>query len=297
MTGAAVRYYDRERERLVEEKVLDEPILRWLYETRLGRRATAWFFARSAFSRLYGAYYGSRWSRRDIAPFVARFDVDTRDFEPGPFPSFNAFFTRRLLPGRRPFAADADTMPSAAEGRVLGWRAVDGAATIPIKGMRLTAASLLGSAEEARPFSGGPGLAIRLAPQDYHRFHFVDDGVVLRAWRLGGALHAVNPIALAAMGDILCRNRRWVTLVETDRFGLLAVVEVGAMTVGRIHQHVGPGERVRRGQEKGTFEYGGSTVAILGRPGAWAPDEDILRRTAEGVETFVRVGRAVARRA
>jgi phosphatidylserine decarboxylase len=75
----------------------------------------------------------------------------------------------------------------------------------------------------------------------------------------------------------------------------MALVEVGAFTVGSIRQRFEPGRRVARGEEKGFFEPGGSTVVLAFRPGAIAFDTDLVSRSAAGVETFVRMGDSLGR--
>src|SRR5690606_10594103 len=119
-------------------------------------------------------------------------------------------------------------------------------------------ADLLADAALARRYRGGAALVVRLAPADYHRFHFPESGLAGPARPIPGPLHSVHPIALAG-GAPSFRNRRHVTLIETERAGLVAMVEVGALLVGTIEQTYEPGP-VTRGDEKGTFRMGGSTV-------------------------------------
>ena len=143
-------------------------------------------------------------------------------------------------------------------------------------------------------FDGGPGFIARLCPVDYHRFHFPDRGRVLESWRIVGALHSVNPWALAFREDIFMINERQVTILETEHFGKLAYVEVGATCVGKIqqtHQDV----EFERGAEKRMFLFGGSTVIVLGEAGKWAIDERLLKHTQEGVEAYLKMGQALGR--
>ena len=69
-------------------------------------------------------------------------------------------------------------------------------------------------------------------------------------------------------------------------------MEVGAAMVGRIVN--APGSRnVRRGEEKGRFEFGGSTVIVLLQKGRAILDADLLRNTAQDAETVVRLGERI----
>lgn len=139
-------------------------------------------------------------------------------------------------------------------------------------------------------------LLARLCPVDYHRFHFPDGGRVRESYHVSGRLHSVNPAALKYRGDIFATNERQVSLFESLHFGRLALIEVGALCVGKIVQTYEGSEAVRRGQEKGYFLFGGSTVIVLGEKGAWSPDADILEKTEQGLETWVKLGEGLAGR-
>jgi phosphatidylserine decarboxylase len=145
-----------------------------------------------------------------------------------------------------------------------------------------------------RRFDGGPGFIARLCPVDYHRFHFPDSGKVISETRLTGPLHSVNPVALAARGDLLFRNERVVTVIETENFGAIAYVEVGAICVGKIVQTYGDPSRVERGEEKGYFLFGGSTVIVIGEAGKFTIDSDLLAKSREGTECLIRLGEGIA---
>ena len=277
------------------EPVQDQGILRFLYGSLPGRWAANVFFSRRTFSRLYAVSYRGKHSRKKIAPFIRRYGVDMGDFEEKPYASFDDFFARRFRPGARAFATEPSVMPAFAEARYLAWETALPGRPFPVKGRLITVETLLGGEEEAAEFRRGPLLIARLAPQDYHRVHFVDAGRILKHYRLEGSLHSVNPIALCAVGDVLSTNAREVTIQETANFGRIAYVEVGAMTVGRIVQHQSTGACPRRGDEKSHFEYGASTVVVLGQPARWSPDSELLEHTRRGIEAFVELGTAVAR--
>ena len=118
------------------------------------------------------------------------------------------------------------------------------------------------------------------------------DGVIVSRRFLPGELHTVRPIALAAL-PVFTRNCREYTVMDTKNFGRLAQIEVGAMLVGRVENYKGAGVTFRRGEEKGFFEYGGSTVLLLLGAGAAQIREDILRASKDGRETPVRLGERI----
>ena len=136
----------------------------------------------------------------------------------------------------------------------------------------------------------------RLCPVDYHRFHFPDDGHYLDLYRIPGRLHSVNPMALKAKGDILITNERHVSILQLKHFGKMAFIEVGATCVGRIVQ-LSPNDReFKRGDEKGMFLFGGSTVIGIGQPGAWELAPNILEHTNNRIESYLRLGHCIGTR-
>jgi len=292
VSADAVQCWDRERECLVPEKIPYVWFLHWLYGTTAGRRVADLLCSRRWFSSLGTALSHRRGSHGRIAPFIRTYGVPMDDYEVEAYHSFNDFFIRRFRGGARSFCAGPGQLPAWAEGACLGWDEVLGTETFPVKGEFLTPAALMGSTDHAALFAGGPLLLIRLRPQDYHRFHFVDEGELVDHYGVPGRLDSVNLLGLRHRPDILARNERQVTIQQSRRFGRLAYVEVGAMMVGRIVQ-----QRDRApacGEEKGYFEFGGSTVALFGEPGAWRPDDDLLERTAGRIETLIRLGSPIA---
>jgi phosphatidylserine decarboxylase len=129
----------------------------------------------------------------------------------------------------------------------------------------------------------------RLCPVDYHRFHFPDDGRILDHYRIPGFYHSVNPLALKKKSDIFITNERHVTSLDTVNFGKLAYIEVGALCVGKIVQSF-TDKVFKRGEEKGYFLFGASTVVLVGQKGLWSPSQDVLENTEKGLETYIKLG-------
>jgi phosphatidylserine decarboxylase len=290
-----IQYWSRAHQRLETEQVYGEAGVSWLYENPLGQLA-AGPLASAWVSKLYGAYQSSRASAGKIPSFVQKFQIPMGDYvEPsGRFRSFNDFFIRAFRPGLRPIEPAGERMAAFAEARYYGWESVSDEQVFPVKGQHLSARALLGGVGRVEDFAGGPLLLARLCPVDYHRFHFPDDGRQIEFGRVAGRYHSVNPVALRRHPEIFETNERQVSILETRHFGKLAYIELGAMMVGRIVQ-THSGASFTRGQEKGYFLFGGSTVIVLGQPGAWSPDSDILKHTAEQREVLVRLGEGIAR--
>ncbi len=289
-----IEYFNRHTQKQEEEKVYGDAAVQWLYGSLSGK-ALAQLLIRAPISQLYGWLQSSSYSKRKVFPFIENFQISMDDFLPtegrsesDPYGSFNEFFIRRFKAGKRLFV-QGDQLPAFSEARYFGYEALSDRETIPVKGKLLGAPLLLGHSDWGPTFQGGPLLLARLCPVDYHRFHFPDCGEILDSYRVGGVLHSVNPLALKKKPSVFVINERQVSILETERFGKLAYVEVGAICVGKIHQSF-EGKTFLRGQEKGYFLFGGSTVIVQGEKGKWRPSLDILENTKKGFETYLQLG-------
>ena len=293
--NARVQFRNRETGEVEVEKVFGEGGLRWLYESLTGRAVSKVLLTRAVSSHIYGSLQNRRSSKRKVPNFIAKLGIDP-DEAAEPLESYgtmNAFFTRKLREGARPIDRDPQHLVSPADGRVLVFPEVPGELTV--KNSRVTLAQLLGDPALAERYVGGALVVVRLAPADYHRFHFPDAGEASPSKRWGGPLHSVHTIALDA-GAPSFRNKREVSTLQSAQFGELALIEVGAMLVGQIVQTYTPGP-VERGQEKGMFRFGGSTCVVVVEPGRVVWDEDLVRDSADGLETLVKMGTRIGVRA
>jgi phosphatidylserine decarboxylase len=275
------------------ELVYGDAWIRRLYGTPSGQTITEHFLSSHLVSRLYGAYQSSPMSRSKIWPFVEDFRIPMNEYEETQFKSFNDFFIRRFKPGARSFETTPSRMPAFAEARYFAFDHVTPDQKLPVKGRLLSPELLLKRPSLAKDFDQGPVLIARLCPVDYHRFHYPDDGTTLESYRIHGKLHSVNPLALKYKGEIFSTNERHVSILETRNFGKIAYIEVGALCVGKIVQ-THTASTFARGDEKGYFLFGASTVIVLGQRGAWKPDADLLEKSNAGVETWVKLGEAIA---
>lgn len=283
-----MKYADRNGNRW-EETTIQDRFLEKLYGCKAGRTA-ARLLARPVISRMGGRFLETRASRLLIPGFVKRNGLDLREWEARSYSSFNDFFTRKAAPGMRPLAWGEDTLISPCDGRLLVCP-VTRQGRFLIKHTSYTAGQLLRSHRLARRFAGGWALIFRLTVQDYHRFCYVDDGVRSGTRRILGGFHTVNPAANDVM-PVYKENTREYCLLHTRRFGTVLMMEVGALLVGKIVNYDGAGT-VKRGQEKGRFEFGGSTVVVFLEPGRVAIDGDLLENSRDGYETLVRMGERI----
>ena len=112
--------------------------------------------------------------------------------------------------------------------------------------------------------------------------------------RIPGVLHTVRPVATGTV-PVYAENAREYSLLKTENFGVVLMMEVGAMLVGRIVNLHGEAE-VRKGQEKGYFEFGGSTVILVFEKDKVTLAEDILKNNEDGFETAVKMGEVIGKR-
>jgi phosphatidylserine decarboxylase len=283
--------WDRRTGKRVEEWMDDHAPT---YESEPRRSMMQWLESQPLYDWLVAAYQNTSWSARKIGPFIRKNHIDLDEFECVNYASFAEFFDRRFRPGVRSFPRFPNEMGAFAEARYFAWERVETGQTFPVKGRSLDAAEILGKAERALPFAGGPVLLARLAPVDYHHVHYPDNGLTLEHDHLGHRLWTVSWHALQSKENILFQNERRLNILETQNFGRLAFVEIGALSVGRIMQ-VHPLEKsFRRGEEKSVFRFGGSAIVVFGQEGAWRPCDDLLGQTQNGVETVVRLGETIA---
>ena len=165
--------------------------------------------------------------------------------------------------------------------------------TFRIKYGTYSAASLVGDKALAEEYKGGWCMVFRLSVDDFHRYCFFDSGSMGETRRIEGKYYTVQPIALRSH-DYFKENTREVSILDTGHFGRAAYIEVGATFVGRISNRKGI-SRFERGEEKGMFEFGGSTVVVVLEKGRAIIDEDILRNSSLGFETRVKIGEKVGR--
>lgn len=263
-------------------------IIRFLYGTLPGRILLKPLI-RPGFSRFMGHVLSSRLSRVLVGPFIRKNHISMEDYPPRRYTSFNDFFTRTILPAQRPVDSDSSHLISPCDSKLTAIP-LEPDTRFSIKGVEYTAGDLLRSEDLAQKFAGGWLLLFRLTVDDYHHYLYPLSGTESARVVIPGVFHTVNPF-VAGIRPIYRENTREYTCTETE-FGTLLQMEVGALLVGRISNHIGAGP-VQRGTEKGMFEFGGSTVVLMLEPDRLQPDEDILRNSSAGEETIVKMGERI----
>ncbi|MFB6318134.1 phosphatidylserine decarboxylase [Saccharicrinis sp. FJH54] len=286
-----IHYYERESGQIKTEKVAGEKWLVWLYYNPVGE-ATLWALVkRKLVSSIYGKMMDRPSSAKKIQPFIEEFDVDMSIAQEQKFQSFNDFFTRKLKENARPIDTVFNTVVSPADGKILAYANINNSDFI-IKGFRFDVSSFLENPDLGQKYQDGTLLIIRLAPVDYHRFHFPVSGDLSPGKKIDGDYYSVNPLALRKMVNIFFLNKREYTIISNPLFGDVIMAEVGATMVGSIIQTY-TGNDVKKGEEKGYFKFGGSTIVLLFENNKIQIDEDLLNNTAKGYETTVKMGERI----
>ena len=264
-------------------------LLKKLYGTVCGRVILKALTA-PAVSKAAGAFMDSRLSVPLIKRFIKSSGIDTSQYVMKKFRSYNEFFTRRVKRGMRPIDRMPSHFISPCDSKLTVYK-IGKSSVFRIKGSRYRVSDLIQNDFLAKRYEGGYCMIFRLEVDDYHRYCYIDSGTKTENTFINGELHTVNPIALEHY-NIYKRNCREYTVLHTENFGDVVQVEVGAMMVGRIVNDKTEGA-FRRGEEKGRFEFGGSTVILITEKGAFEPD---ARFSAE-TEVSVRLGEAIGKRA
>ncbi|WVR04751.1 phosphatidylserine decarboxylase [Kwoniella sp. DSM 27419] len=248
-----------------------------------------------------GLKYDSPSSVVDIPNFIAFHKLDVNEIlDPlDSFKNFNEFFYRKLKPDARPVEEPGNEarLVSCADCRMMAFETVNEATQIWIKGREFTVGRLLGPnyKDVADRYEGGALAIFRLAPQDYHRFHSPVKGTIGKMTMIDGEYYTVNPQAIRTTLDVYGENVRKVVPIQSDDFGLVMTVWVGAMMVGSILTTVEEGQHVDRADELGYFAFGGSTIVCLFEKGALKWDDDLLQNGRASIETLVRMGMGIGR--
>ena len=288
-----IKYVDRESGQVRTEKVYGEQWLNWLYHNPVGE-ATLWTIAkRKIVSSVYGHMMEKPSSSDKIHPFIKEYGVDISIAQEQNFNSFNEFFIRKLKPQARPIIQDSLAVASAADGKVLAYENINNS-DFYIKGVRFNVESFLNNSELAKKYTDGSMIVFRLAPPDYHRYHFPVSGKVPEAnTKIDGDYYSVNPLALREKAEIFWLNKREYGVIESPVFGNVVMVEVGATMVGSMLQSYS-GTSIKKGDEKGYFKFGGSTVVLLFEKDKIQIDQDLLLNTSNSLETTIKMGEQIA---
>jgi len=264
----------------------------FLYNTFVGRiflRA----FVKPALSKFFGLFMDRGVSKRIIPSFIRNNNVCLKDYKKKEYTSFNDFFTREVKEGCRPISENTSEVIAPCDGKLTVY-SITTDSLFEIKNSVYSVGCLLQDKELAEEFIDGQCLIFRLMPEDYHRYCYIDNGKILSQKKIKGVLHTVRPIAYPRY-NIYTQNSREYAVLQTKNFGKVIQMEVGALFVGRIVNHVKE-EAFLRGEEKGMFEFGGSTIVMLFQKDKIKIESVIYENTQQNKETIVKMGDSIGER-
>lgn len=263
--------------------------LRFLYKTFSGRVVLK-MLTRPVVSKVTGSVLNSRLSAFAAKSAIKKRKIETALLEKTKFRSYNDFFTRKLKDGGRVVDMTPGSLISPCDSKLSAYDIGEDNCFV-IKGTPYTVKDLLNGDEKYKEYVGGKCLVFRLAVDDYHRYCYFDNGTKGENVFIKGILHTVHPIVVGEY-NIYKRNSREYTVMDTENFGQVVQVEVGALMVGRIKNFHGS-HSFSRGEEKGMFEFGGSTIVMLFKKNTVVLDDDIIRNSQNNVETIVKYGEKI----
>ncbi|MFA6262879.1 MAG: archaetidylserine decarboxylase [Candidatus Babeliales bacterium] len=284
-----IMYYDGSH--LVQETNHSWKSLYFLYHSRTGHILQKLFCTRWA-AKIVAYYLKSRLSRRHIQPFIKKYHLIMGNYvvPAGGYTSFNDFFIRKLKPWARTIDSSPNRVISPVDGKLYTIQNIASDSIFYIKQQQFNLEKFLDSPQLASQFIGGTMMVFRLAPYDYHRIHFPVDGIPGQTKVIHGAFASVNPMAILAGAAPFFHNERHLVMIETQQWGSVAMLCVGALMVGSIvHTHQA-GQLYRKGDECGYFAFGGSTVVLLFKSNTIQPIEHFTEHSLQGFETAVKMG-------
>lgn len=277
------RVYDRQKNEIVSENGFGQKQLKWAYETLLGRVLLKLVFARRWYSKLRGLYDKSIFSKSKIKTLVYEYGIEMAEYEEREYGSFYEWFVRKHKKTARPFSPEKRDLSSVADAKVFHTK-LNGKRISVKQGSYFVEELIQGS----ETFENGDCLVYRLGMEDCHRYNHFDDGELVRKTQIKGNLHTVRPISKEY--HVFAKNSREVSIINTNNFGQVAVIEVGALLAGEIYNH---SYTPVKGDEKGFFGLGGSAIVVLFKEGAVQIDDDIKEKSYQGIETKVYMGEKV----
>ena len=272
-------YYDLKTKKTINSK--ESKPLQFLYNNILGRLVLKVMISHPI-ANVYAKYMNSRLSIPKIKPFIKKNNIDISEYEEKKYNSFNEFFTREIKKNKRRIE---NGLIAIADSKLTVYK-IDNNSSFRIKNSIYTVEELIQNSDVKYEYA----LVFRLEAQDYHHYCFPDDGIVLSSKQIKGILHTVQPIALKKH-KVFTENARNVSFLECKKLGKVCYVEVGAMMIGKIvNENV---TSFKKGDEKGHFEFGGSTIVLLLEKDKVILDKQILENSKNDIETIVKLGNRV----
>jgi phosphatidylserine decarboxylase len=202
----------------------------------------------------------------DIKKFVVANNIDMTDYEKedvAEYEDFNHFFYRALKDGARKIDLRQEVVASPADCKLRVLSNISANSKFFIKQAPFNIKTFLNDVALAGQYEGGTLMTFRLAPTDYHRFHFPFDCTPSAPVLIKGEYETVSPIAFRAGLWPISTNKRARIILSSPIFGDVVMMIIGACMVASLNFTYEPGQSVEKGSEAGYFAFGGSTICLL----------------------------------
>lgn len=286
-------YYDLDGD-FIPEKIEFIEGLNFLYNNPFGKLIRK--FVRLKFmSELMGFYNNSSFSKFKIKSFIKKYNLDTSEFlKPvKDFTSFNDFFIRKLKSDARFFNEEYNKSCSPADSKLFVIPNISGEIDFFVKNIKFNLKTFLKDEKLAKEYENGIMLIFRLAPSDYHRYHFPFKCFAHKPKIINGIYESINPIVYRSGVQPLYENERQLVELDNEVFGKTLLISVGAMFVGKIVHTYEPEKEYNAGDEIGYFEFGGSTLVLLFKQNKINIQKKYFNNSIQGFETEVSAGEVI----
>ena len=280
-------YYCPYKKKVIIEEMYFGETLHFFYGKFVGKLLLFFIFKRIWWGIFYRLYKKSPLSKKSIERDIKRFQLNMSEYKEESWKSYNHFFMRKFKEGMRVFSSDVNTLDVFAEGKYLVYD-TGNAQKINIKGEELSLRMLYNDNNEVVK-EDSYLIVARLCPTDYHHYHYPCSGKILSSYLVSGAYDSVNIFAQKYKPSILFRNKRWVSFLETN-FGKIAYIEVGGMSVATIKNEHSANYTFKKGDLKGHFEYGGSSIILVVPKKNIKMREDLLENSKSNREVYLKLG-------
>ena len=220
---------------------------------------------------------------------IKKYNINMSLYEDKKYNSYNSYFIRKLK--ELNFDKEKDSFIAPAESKLIVLK-LDEETKLDIKGSIFTLSEIIND-DIYKEYINGYAMIFRLEATNYHRYIYIDDGRRDVYKHIKGKLHTVQPIAYKHYKIFHENSREW-TILHTKNFSDVIQVEVGAMMIGRINNN--RTTLFKKGDEKGNFEFGGSTIILFVKDNVIKIDDDILENSKNFMETTVNVGERIAKK-
>lgn len=260
-----------------------------LYKTHLGRVFLK-ILIQPWFTKLSGTIMNSKVSNIITKKLIKKYNINQEEYEKQKFTSYNDFFIRKKKEKYLNIDKNKNHLISPADSKLTVYDIKENS-MFKIKDSYYSINELLNGDPISEQYKNGKILIFRLEPTDYHRYCYIDDGTKNENKYIKGIFHTVKNIALKKY-NIYKKNAREYTTLDTKNFGKVIQIEVGALIVGRIKNHHEE-YQYKKGEEKGYFEFNGSTIALIFKKNKIEIDPDIKENSKKHIETIVKYGEKI----